>query len=38
VTVLVTLCCGPVSGLTRGKGFGLNLKTSPSHALQAQWI
>ena len=38
VIVLITLCCGPVSGLTRGKGLGLNLKTPPSHAAVAQWI
>ena len=27
-----TLCCGPVSGLTRGEGLCLDLQTSPSHA------
>jgi hypothetical protein len=33
-----TLCCGPVSGLTRGAGIGLILQASPSHAFSAQWI
>jgi len=39
VIVLVTLCCGPVSGLARGQGLRRNLQESPSHAeLLAQWI
>jgi len=38
VIVRFTLCCGPVSGLTRGAGYRLNLQASPSHAALAQWI
>jgi hypothetical protein len=30
--------CWPVSGLTRGAGYRLNLQASPSHAALAQWI
>lgn len=35
---LLAMCCGPVSGLTRG-GLWPRLQESPSHAVQlAQWI
>jgi hypothetical protein len=33
VIVLITLCCGPVSGLTRGAGVSLDRQASPSHAV-----